>query len=94
MVSDGGSAKTRLEEPKTGLAIGSEWNPQQEQIPLHVSGAKRFAAWSAESEEEGCRCNGPSHRSQCGEIAVTHRRIVQHNQVNARGHGVRMRFTL
>lgn len=52
---------------RTGAVFGSPRNPQQEQIPLQVSGVAGCGWLARGCGEEEATTSGPSHRSQCGE---------------------------
>jgi hypothetical protein len=52
---------------RTGPAFGSPRNPQQEQIPLQVSGVAGSGWLTRGWGDEEMAKYGPSHRSQCGE---------------------------
>ena len=59
---------TLFAKVRTGLACGSPWKPQHQQMPLQLSGTEgsgRFARGCCGKEE--VKTSGPSHRSQWGD---------------------------
>lgn len=69
---------------KTCRLFGSPWNPQQEQIPLQVSGATGWECFRMDCCDNATAKELPSHKSQCGGLTVSQSSNAQSSHAHAR----------